>query len=128
MKSLTKEWVAKAEGDYQTARRELSAPDAPNYDAVCFHAQQCAEKYLKARMIEAEISFPKVHDLDAILNLVLPLEPGWDFLRNDLSILTDKAVEVRYPGYSTDAEEAAMAMHVADRVRQTVRESFKLPL
>jgi hypothetical protein len=34
------EWVAKAEGDYATAGRELRARRHPNYDAACFHAQQ----------------------------------------------------------------------------------------
>lgn len=53
MKPETREWVEKAEGDFRTARRELLAPDSPNYDAACFHAQQCAEKYLKARLVEA---------------------------------------------------------------------------
>jgi hypothetical protein len=50
MKPLTQEWIEKAEGDFRTARRELQAKRLPNYDAVCFHAQQCAEKYLKARL------------------------------------------------------------------------------
>ena len=57
MKPLTKEWVDKAEGDFITARRELRARKAPNYDAACFHAQQCAEKYLKARLQEEGIAF-----------------------------------------------------------------------
>jgi HEPN domain-containing protein len=43
--------VTKAEGDFLTAGRELRARKSPNYDAVCFHAQQCAEKYLKAKRL-----------------------------------------------------------------------------
>ena len=39
MNELTLEWVQKAEGDYDTARRELRLRRLPNYDAVCFHAQ-----------------------------------------------------------------------------------------
>ena len=45
MNSQVTEWVLKAEGDFLTAGRELRARKSPNYDAVCFHAQQCAEKY-----------------------------------------------------------------------------------
>lgn len=48
MNPLTFEWVEKAEGDFFTAMRELRARKSPNFDAVCFHAQQMAEKYLKA--------------------------------------------------------------------------------
>ncbi|MEG3864862.1 MULTISPECIES: HEPN domain-containing protein [unclassified Microcoleus] len=46
MNPLTVEWVDKAEGDFTTALRELRARKSPNYDAACFHAQQCVEKYL----------------------------------------------------------------------------------
>ena len=52
MNPLTLEWIEKAEGDFGTAQRELSAAAPRNYDAVCFHAQQCAEKYLKAALQE----------------------------------------------------------------------------
>ena len=48
MNPIVEEWLKKAEGDWQTANRELRARKNPNYDAVCFHCQQCAEKYLKA--------------------------------------------------------------------------------
>jgi len=47
MKVVVREWVGKAEGDFATAVRESRARKHPNPDAVCFHAQQCIEKYLK---------------------------------------------------------------------------------
>jgi HEPN domain-containing protein len=70
MKPLTQEWVEKAEGDFATAERELKVRKNPNYDAVCFHAQQCVEKYLKARLQEEGIIFRKTHDLGALIRLV----------------------------------------------------------
>src|SRR5262245_61301153 len=100
MKPLTREWIDKAEGDFATTRREIRVRKAPNYDAVCFHAQQCVEKYLKARLQEAEIPFGRTHDLAALLNLLLPLEPSWEPLRLSLRTLTTFAVGVRYPGES----------------------------
>jgi HEPN domain-containing protein len=48
MNEVVEEWIAKAEGDFRTASRELVVVDRPNYDAVCFHAQQCIEKLMKA--------------------------------------------------------------------------------
>ena len=50
MKPLTAEWVSKAEGDFATMERESRVADSPNLEGLCFHAQQCAEKYLKARL------------------------------------------------------------------------------
>jgi HEPN domain-containing protein len=47
MNPLTQEWIDKAEGDFRTATREIQVTQDPSYDGVCFHAQQCVEKYLK---------------------------------------------------------------------------------
>lgn len=126
MKPLTLEWIQKAEGDFITARREYTAPNDPNYDAACFHAQQCAEKYLKARLVEAGIEFTKTHDLSAILDYVIPIEPDWQHLREDLNSLTDQAVEVRYPGMFADADDAKNALEIAQKVQTVVRIAFGL--
>jgi HEPN domain-containing protein len=71
MKPLTREWIDKAEGDFATARREIRIRKAPNYDAVCFHAQQCVEKYLKARLQEADLSFGRTHDLSRVVEFAV---------------------------------------------------------
>lgn len=44
MNEILVEWIAKVEGDYNTARREIAVRRKPNYDGVCFHAHQSAEK------------------------------------------------------------------------------------
>lgn len=56
MSDISKEWLVKAEGDFQTALREYRARKLPNYDAVCFHAQQCIEKLFKAFLIRRKIA------------------------------------------------------------------------
>jgi HEPN domain-containing protein len=99
MKALTAEWVEKAEEDFVTARRELRARKQPNYNAACFHAHQCAEKYLKARLQEAGLSFRKTHDLTVLLHDVLPVQPLWEALRDSLELLNVYAVDVRYPRF-----------------------------
>ena len=126
MKPTTAEWAAKAEGDYCTSRRELAVQESPNYDAVAFHAQQCAEKYLKARLIEADVAFPKTHDFSKVLDLVVQLEPAWENLRPQLEALTDLGVEVRYPSAFADDEDASGALETAHQVRQLVRKSLGL--
>ncbi len=121
MKPLTREWVEKAEGDFATARREVRVRTAPNYDAVCFHTQQCAEKYLKACLQEADIPFGRTHNLPALLDLLLPVDPGLDTLRSHLRILTVFAVDVRYPGESADKAEAREALLLCRAVRRCLR-------
>jgi HEPN domain-containing protein len=121
MKPETLEWVTKAEGDIRTARREMAVEHEPNYDAVCYHAQQCVEKYLKAHLREAGLAAPRIHDLDALLNLALESAPELLTLRIGLQRLTDMAVEVRYPGMSADVEDATEALSTAESAPQALR-------
>jgi HEPN domain-containing protein len=97
MNPVVAEWVSKAEGDFLTASRELRARKSPNYDAVCFHAQQCAEKYLKAVLQESEERIPKIHFLLELLAMVLKFDGSYEFLKADLQTLEDYSVRFRYP-------------------------------
>ena len=74
MNPAVAEWVSKAEGDFATAGRELRARTKPNYDAVCFHCQQCAEKYLKADLQANNKHIPKIHFLLELLAMILKFD------------------------------------------------------
>ncbi|NLI76562.1 MAG: HEPN domain-containing protein [Candidatus Riflebacteria bacterium] len=128
MKPLTREWVARAEGDLTTARRELRARTSPNYDAACFHAQQCAEKYLKAVLQERGIPFGRTHNLLGLLQTLPDLECSWESLRSPLVLLNLYSVNVRYPGESAGRPEAREAVQACERVRDEVRVRLGLPL
>jgi HEPN domain-containing protein len=121
MNPLTHEWVAKAEGDFATAGRELRARKEPNYDAACFHAEQCAEKYLKAILQEANISFGRIHNLIALLELLLRVDTSWESMRSHLQRLTGFAVSVRYPGESADRGTAREALILCRAIRSHAR-------
>ncbi|HEY2726586.1 MAG TPA: HEPN domain-containing protein, partial [Parafilimonas sp.] len=69
MKEFEK-WFKKAENDLLVIKNNLSADEIP-FDACCFHAQQAAEKYLKAYLVSKQIHFPKTHDLQSLLNLCI---------------------------------------------------------
>jgi HEPN domain-containing protein len=126
MKRSTREWIEKAEADFVSARREYRARVQPNFDAACFFAQQCVEKYLKARLVEAGVSFPKTHDLEMVLDLVLPTEPLWEAFRPILSDLTAFAAAFRYPGESATREMARTAIRNAAGVREHIRRGMGL--
>jgi len=78
-------------------------------------------------LVNAGIDFEKTHDLGIILDMLVPLEPSWEQLREDMDSLAGLAVEVRYPGYCSEAQDATEAMEIASRVRQIVRQEFGLP-
>jgi HEPN domain-containing protein len=126
MKPIAAEWVAKGEGDFGMMERECQVEKGPNYDGICFHAQQCAEKYLKARLCEADVTFSKVHDLVALLEQVLDIEVDWEGFREDLAYLSDFAVAFRYPGESADRESAIEAQRRCRRFRGAARKALGL--
>ena len=115
MNPLTLEWVNKAEGDFASAGRELRARKDPNYDSACFHAQQCAEKYIKARLVEANIPCRRSHDLLMLLSLILPIEPTWQSIVPQLTVLTTFAVDYRYPGMTADKASRNKRTSVVER-------------
>lgn len=126
MKPLTREWVEKAEADFATANREIRARRQPNYDAACFHAQQCIEKYLKALLQENGLAFEKTHNLIRLLERLLPLNPLWESTRNSLAQLTAYAVVFRYPGESASKELAKKAVRICNQLRTDFRQSLKI--
>lgn len=126
MNQLTLEWIKKAEGDYDAIELHRQVA-SPNFDLICFHAQQCIEKYLKAWLQEANIRFSKTRDLESLLDLIVPTISAWHAWRADFSTISDPAVDFRYPGKSATAEDAQRAVQICDKVRQAVRSELKLP-
>ena len=124
---LALEWVEKAEGDY-TVAQQVQQSENPVHDAICFHAQQCVEKYLKAWLQEADIPFPRTHDLKELLELIVPTIPTWRAWQAEFSTLSEHAVDSRYPGKFATADDTARAMHICNEVRQAVHEQLKLSL
>jgi len=128
MKPLTREWVEKAEGDFQVAAQIMRRRKQRVHDAACFHAQQAVEKYFKARLCEAGMAFPKTHDLVALLKLLLPLEPLWSDFLPQAHLLADYAVDFRYPGDTATLAESRLALKNRKGIRREVRLSLGLPV
>ncbi len=125
MNALVDEWIKKAEGDRLTAKRESEVIDSPNWDAVCFHAQQAVEKYFKALMQQEGIPFSRTHDLTQLLRSLLPLYSDLKALSDDLELLTTFAVEIQYPGESALENDAKQAITIMERAIDLIRHKFQ---
>lgn len=126
MRPETIEWIDKAEGDWHTANRENQVSDFPYFDAVCFHSQQCVEKYLKAWLVENAIYFPKTYHLPYLLELALPDLPRIEAYRDPLSRLAPYAVDLRYPGEKARGKSAKEALLDCSGFRLFLRQQFDL--
>jgi HEPN domain-containing protein len=91
-------------------------------DTVCYHAQQCVEKYIKALLVFRATPFPKTHNIRVLSALLPPkFRPKLDSDAQDR--LTRYATVLRYPGAGPDVPlpEARNAVVIARRVRKEVR-------
>src|SRR5947209_6240307 len=119
---LVRQWVTRAEEDLLTAEHTLTLGETCPHSTVCFHSQQCAEKYLKGLLVFLGVDFPRTHDLMELVPRV-PASAGLLLTVADLGSLNRYAVETRYPGdwepiTRAEAEEAvARARHVRQAVR-----------
>jgi HEPN domain-containing protein len=113
-------WLERAEEDFLLARSALRRKTPLLYGAT-FHAQQCAEKYLKALLVLRRQSFPRTHDLVALHDLCT--RAGFSVLvdPDQLGRLTAYAVQVRYPGEDPAPDEAQEAFEIALAVRRWAR-------
>lgn len=121
MNDTVREWLAKAEADYATARRELNVSEGLNADAVCFHAQQCVEKLIKAILIDRRAVPSRTHDLERLSAGLAAEVSDWSWSVADLRFLTRAAVSFRYPGESADREDATRAFEIASALRARLR-------
>jgi HEPN domain-containing protein len=71
--NLPEVWFAKAEADLQAAELLLNTTN-PLLDIVCYHAQQCAEKYLKGYLVARSVPFKFVHELAYLTRLCIEQE------------------------------------------------------
>jgi len=127
MKTATREWVRCAEEDFDVAVALMRRRTKTAANTVGFHCQQCAEKYLKARLEEAGRSLPRTHDLIALLQLVLPVEPLWASFAPAFRALNDYAVKFRYPGHKATRRDATRALKTCRSFRSDARFSLGLP-
>jgi|SRR5262245_7737505 len=126
MKRGTGPWVRKAEEDVEAARL-LAGHHPPLRDVVCFHCQQAAEKYLKALLLELGFIFPRTHNLERLLDLLVPYTPPLNRFRRRLAALSPFGAEFRDPFDRATMRQMHAALRTMERLRSVVRASLDLP-
>ncbi len=119
--ALAQGLIRKGDSDLADARRTL-ASEGP-YDTACFHAQQAAEKYLKAYLSWCEQAIPRTHDLEELQRLCVAMEPMPELAALDLTELTAYAVELRYDAEFWPPQPTAReAVALVEKVRTLILE------
>jgi HEPN domain-containing protein len=122
---FVQEWWSKAEGDLRAAEHLLTLPQQ-DYFAAAFHAQQAAEKFLKAFLVRHQAPFPKTHDIQKLLDLAAQFAADLKLELVSATMLTPFGVEFRYPGDQVaDLATAREAVREAQRVRGVIRQRLQ---
>lgn len=112
-------WYVRGEADPKLARRAIS-PEDPLPDLAAYHAQQCAEKYLKGFLGAKAMPFRLVHDLGYLVHLCEKSAPEFVGLEDAALALSGYATEARYPREDDVActiEEANEAIRLAEEIK-----------
>lgn len=120
IRAFVGEWIRKADLDFKTVVR-LSG-EGEFRDIVAFHAQQAAEKYLKALLTRHQIEFPKTHVIRHLLILVAQVDPMTAEALDDANWSSPFGAEIRYPGDRAETlpGEEARALQLTQKVRDAV--------
>jgi HEPN domain-containing protein len=107
-------WLRRAADDLRMAGFAVAA-DPPLAEQALFHAQQCAEKAMKAFLAWHDRRFGKTHDLVELGKACVTIDPALREAVEEAESLTSYAVAARYPDFSAaEAEhEPAAAISIA---------------
>lgn len=119
------EWVAKAEEDWSVATG-LRRRRVPVRDTICFHCQQCAEKYLKAFLVLHRVTPPKIHDLVELVLRGAGIDARMNAYVDLVRPLNDYAVTARYPGARCSAAQTLDALKRTRELRRVLRKALGL--
>jgi len=122
-----RKWIAKAENDLKIGKDEIFT-DEPATDAICFHMQQCIEKYLKAYLVFYGKEIRKTHDIAELIKSCSEIDSEFIKLsKMNVDELTDYAVELRYAEdfYFPTIEETKDSIEIAEKVKSFVLEKLK---
>jgi HEPN domain-containing protein len=114
-------WIKKADRDLEVSQREIKLPE-PLTDIICFHAQQAAEKFMKAYHVFLDIEFQKTHDIEDLVIVAGKKDPSILKLKNPGAELSVFAVETRYPEFEDPSiNDAKNAVEVAEKFKQFIK-------
>ena len=125
-KERVKEWIYKAEEDFESARQLAKKTTKVVPNVVCFHCRQSIEKYLKAFLIWHDIEPPAIHDLQRLNNICIKIDKDFNLISEQLNSLNAYAVDFRYPGENATIEESKSAVQIMKHVRKFLRNKLKL--
>jgi len=116
-------WPGKAELDLKAAAHEMAAPMEALWGDVLFHAQQAAEKSMKAFLAWHDVPFRKTHNLEELGQQCVALDATLQVVTDPAAPLTEYAWKFRYPGESGEPgrPEAEGALSVARGIYNTIR-------
>ena len=120
---LVQNWLRKAENDLKIGRDEMQTAK-PTTDMVCYHMQQCVEKYLKAYLVQHQAFFRRTHDIAELIEQCKEIDASFDSLyKYQADSLTIYGVEIRYPDdfYMPTQEETKASIQITLTVRDFVQ-------
>lgn len=120
-------WITKAENDLKSAKKLIEGTD-PIYDTSIYHAQQCAEKALKAYLSYKDQPIQKTHDVQFLVELCIELDEIFESIMEDAILLNPYSTLFRYPDIilEPEKEDVIDAIEKAENILHFVKNLFEM--
>lgn len=122
-----KNWLYRAREDLAVMKNLHSSNPEGFTSTICYHAQQTAEKYLKAFLVFHDVDFPRTHDVDFLLMECQKIDSEAFII--DFKSLTEFGVSVRYPDdfYIPTLDESNEYSEIAITLSELIEKLITIP-
>lgn len=122
---IANEWFKMAEIDIETAKFLLNMKPMP-LEIICYHSQQCVEKYLKGFIALNGGQITKTHDLVLLNKICQTYNSIFKEIENDCIELTDYGVQMRYPFHlEIDFHDVKKAIESTQKVIELIKKLIR---
>ena len=119
-RDIYREWFEVADKDLASAEFLQKMKPVP-LEIICYHCQQCAEKYLKGFLAFKEEQITKTHDLVLLNKLYGRYDEGFEEIDENCLLLTDFDVNMRYPFHiEINKSDMKTAFSAAKRIKKFI--------
>ena len=123
---LAKDWLRYARSDLTTSKQMFENVYPKEVEISCFHAQQCAEKSLKACLVSKLIDPPRTHDLVELNKICKIHDSNFSTIQQYCIFLNPYGVQVRYPNeLAVDDSIVKKAIENAEKIYEFCNNMIK---
>ena len=123
--NTSREWRLLAERDMSVADYLAANMRPVPTEAIAFHCQQAAEKYMKGALVILEEEPPYTHDLEKLCSMAEKHRPSFASVFAPCTVITHFAVQPRYDlGLSLSEDDMRLVLTHTNTIKEFLQKEI----